>query len=115
MLPVLAMCSSNSTLPGPSAISLPRSTLRRGLNTKPVDFFGTHPLCEMRPVLKSPTLREVMTPVRVASEKKYKLADPALVLLGEIVRAPDSHPTGDFVILRETSRSVAFVEAGRGL
>jgi len=25
--------------------------------------------------------------------KKYKLTDPALVLLGEIVRAADSHPT----------------------
>jgi len=25
--------------------------------------------------------------------KKYKLADPALVLLGEIVRAADSHPS----------------------
>jgi len=44
-----------------------------------------------------------MTAVRVASEKKYKLAGPALVLLGEIVQAPDSHPVGDFVILRETS------------
>ena len=54
MLPVVAMCLSNSTLPGPSAISLPRSTLKRGRKMNPAGFFSTRSLWEMLRSLERP-------------------------------------------------------------
>ena len=46
--------------------------------------------------------------------KKYELADPALVLLGEIVRAADSHPTNPHPA-GEGLRWVAFGFSALGL
>ncbi len=46
--------------------------------------------------------------------KKYKLTDPALLLLGEIVRAADSHPTKPHPV-GEGLRWVAFGFSSMGL
>jgi hypothetical protein len=42
--------------------------------------------------------------------KKYKLTDPALVLLGEIVRAADSHPANP----HEAGEGLRWIASGFG-